>query len=94
METDAKIGTVTFIIGNGFLIEGRMRYTTGTTDYVLTAIPGNQSLYALRTVNRATQTEANTTTTTTGSVTTGSTQTTTGSTNTTTTGSVTTGTIQ
>jgi hypothetical protein len=57
METDAKIGTVTFIIGNGFLIEGRMRYTAGTTDYVLTAIPGNQSLYAIRTVNRATQTE-------------------------------------
>ena len=57
METDAKIGTVTFIIGNGFLIEGRMRYTAGTTDYVLTAIPGNQSLYAIRTVNKATQTD-------------------------------------
>lgn len=96
METDAKIGTVTFIIGNGFLIEGRMRYTAGTTDYVLTAIPGNQSLYAIRTVNRATQTETNTTTntTTTGSVSTGSTQTTTGSTSTTTTGSVATGTVQ
>jgi len=74
METDEKIGTVTFIIGNGFLIEGRMRYTAGATDYVLTAIPGNQSLYALRTVNKAIQTDTGSVITT-GSVSTGSTNT-------------------
>lgn len=91
METEAKIGTVTFIIGNGFLIEWRMRYTAGTTDYVLTAIPGNQSLYAIRTVTRTTQTTTGSTNTqtNTGTVATGSA--TTGTTNT---GTVTTGSVQ
>lgn len=96
METDAKIGTVTFIIGNGFLIEGRMRYTAGTTDYVLTAIPGNQSLYAIRTVNRTTQTNTWTTNTqiNTGTITTGSVTTWTTNTWTTNTGTVSTGSVQ
>lgn len=95
METDEKIGTVTFIIGNGFLIEGRMRYTTGSTDYVLTAIPGNQSLYAIRTVNKTTQTTtwSTNTQTNTGVVVTG--WVTTGTTNTeTNTGTVATGSVQ
>jgi len=52
METDAKIGTVTFIIGNGFLIEWTVRYTNASTDFILTSIPGKQSTYAIRTVQR------------------------------------------
>jgi hypothetical protein len=52
IETDEKIGTITFIIGNGFLIEANMRYTNGNRDFVVTAIPGNQTLYAIRTVQR------------------------------------------
>ncbi len=52
METDEKIWTVTFIIGNGFLIEWTMRYTNATRDFIITAIPGKQSTYAIRTVQR------------------------------------------
>lgn len=63
MENDQKIGTITFIVGNGFLIEWTIRYTNASRDFVITSIPWNQSLYAIKTVQRTAQTETGTTNT-------------------------------
>jgi hypothetical protein len=62
METDEKIGTITFIIGNGFLIEWNIRYTNWINDRIVTAIPWNQTVYAIRTVQRGTGFDINTST--------------------------------
>ena len=52
LETDAKIGTITFIVGNGYIIEANIRYTNWSKDFIITAVPDVQSLYAIRTVQK------------------------------------------